>query len=270
MAIDSGGNILNSIQRASTGIVNTAERIGSGQRINSANDDVTGQAISEGLRSQISGFTQATRNANDGISLLKTADASFSSITDGVQRLRELALQSSNGILNDKDRSLINGEAQLIKDEIFQTVNNSSFNGRLLLGADSSLSLQIGPNEADRLQFEGYDLQQSLDDVGFASLDLSSADGANSALGLLGDVQSSVDSGQAQVGAGVNRLASVVENLATSGLAAQSSNSRISDANIAKEVSELTTNQIKRDVAIALQTQANSSQKSVLQLLDGI
>ncbi|PCK09445.1 MAG: flagellin [Alteromonadaceae bacterium] len=270
MAIDSGGSILSSIQRASTGIINAAERIGSGQRINSANDDAAGQAISEGLRSQISGFTQATRNANDGISLLQTADSSFSSISDGVQRLRELALQSSNGTLNDQDRSLIDDEAQLIKDEISQTVSNSSFNGRPLLSSDSPLSLQIGPNEGDNLQLEVNDFQKSLDDLDFSSIDLSSAGGASSALNLLDDVQSSIDSGRAQVGAGVNRLGSTVENLATSELAAQSSMSRISDADIAKEVSELTASQIQRDVAIALQAQANSNQKSVLQLLDGI
>ncbi len=267
MEINSSSSTINNISRSNEALNQSAERISSGRRINNAGDDAAGLVISERLTRQIDGFNQSIRNANDGVSYLQTADAGASSLTEGVQRLRELALQSSNGTLNDSDREAINAEAIQIKDEIQRTVSNTSFNGRPVLSGDENLNLQVGPKEGDQLELSLDDLDQFLQDTNFQNIDLSSAQGAQAALSTLDEVQDGVVQFRADIGAGLNRLDSTISNLAQSELSAQESRSRITDADIAKEVSELTVNQIKRDVSIAIQVQANERGNSLLKLL---
>ena len=266
MEINSSTNTLNQINRANQGLVQSAERIASGSRINSASDDAAGLVISERLSRQIDGFNQSIRNANDGVSYLQTADASLSGISDGVQRLRELSLQAANGTLNDRDRSALNDEAQQIKSEIQRNVESSQFNGRqLLANNEEPLRLQVGPEAEDQLELRLDDVSAFLEE--FNQIDLSSRQSAQNAIGVLDEVQDNVVQVRSDIGAGLNRLDSTINNLAQSELSAQQSRSRISDADIAKEVSELTVNQIKRDASIAIQVQANKRGNSLLNLL---
>lgn len=266
MEINTSTQSLSYINRANEGVAQSSERIASGSRINRASDDVAGYAISERLSRQVDGFSQSIRNANDGISYLQTADASLGGISDGLQRIRDLALQASNGILNDSDRRFLNEEAQQIRDEIQRTIENSNFNGRrILANNEDSLRLQVGPESEDQFDIRLNDVAKALDE--FQSLDLSSRESAQNALQTVDDTQSSIVQTRADVGAGLNRLDSTINNLAQSELSAQQSRSRISDADIAKEVSELTVNQIKRDASIAMQVQANKRGNALLSLL---
>lgn len=255
----------NYISRANEALAQNSERIASGSRINSAADDAAGFAISESLTRQIDAYGQSIRNANDGISYLQTADAGLSSINEGLERIRELSLQASNGILNDSDREALNGEAQQIRDEIQRSVESTNFNGRSVLSGNESLSLQVGSQEDDQLEIELDDVSRFLED--FENIDLSTAAGAQSAVSVVDELQDNVTQVRSEIGAGLNRLDSSINNLSQSELSAQESRSRISDADIAREVSELTLNQIKRDASIAIQVQANQRGSSLLDLL---
>lgn len=265
----SGSSHLNSLYSANQGINKSAERISSGQRINSAADDAAGLAISNGLTGEIRGINQSIRNANDGVSMLQTAGAGLQNITDGVQRLRELSLQASNGILSDSDRSAINKEAQQLVEAIGQAVEGTSFNGKSLLNSDSKTGLQVGPEEGETVDIELGDFAQLLEDSGFNSLDLSTAEGASAALGALGEVQAGVDQANAQIGAQINRLDSTVNNLSNSSIRAQESRSRISDADMAKEITDMVNQQVQRDASIAMLALSNQNKGNVLKLLGG-
>lgn len=265
-----GSGISTQINRATAGVARASERVASGSRINGAGDDAAGLANANRLTSQISGFAQGVRNANDGISFLQTADAGLASITDGIQRIRELALQAANGTLSDNDRSALNSEAQQIIEEIDRTVDTSQFNNRSLFKSDDAIALQVGPGEGDTLDVSVGDVEQALVDTSFADIDLSSAEGATAALGSLDTLQDSVNASFADIGAGLNRLNSTIANLTSSEISAQASRSRIEDADMAKEISQLATDKIKQEVAIAMQGQANAQQGMVLKFLGGL
>ncbi len=130
----SGAGYLAGLNSANQGISQASERISSGQRINQASDDAAGLAISNRLNGQVRGMSQAIRNANDGVSMLQTVGAGLESVTKGVHRLRELALQSANGTLSDGDRSALNKEAQQLVAAVQDSVGNTQFNGKALLG----------------------------------------------------------------------------------------------------------------------------------------
>lgn len=240
--------------------------ISSGTRINQAGDDAAGLSISNRMDARVSGFNQSIRNANDGVSALQVKGAALEGFTDGVQRLRELALQASNGILSDSDRSAINKEAQSIASEIQRGLESTQFNGKAVF-SDGDTTLQVGPEEGDQLTFEGDNLSQSFSELGFDSLDFSSAQGALDALGVLDDVQSAIDQQGADIGANLNRLDSTINNLSDSSLSTQASLSRIRDSDMAKEVSELVQQETKRDIDISMQVLANQNKSNVLRLL---
>ena len=261
---------LSSINRATEGLNTSFDRISSGKRINSASDDAAGLSIVNRMSSEIRGFAQSTRNANDGISFLQTTSAGLSSLTDGIQRIRELALQASNGILSDDDRNIINAEAQQIKSELSRTIDSAQFNGRPLFNSDDSISIQVGDKAEDGVDISTSNFEQLMSDAGLDNLDLSTAAGAYAAIDSVDQLQSDINTSNANVGAGLNRLSSTIESLGARDLAAQASRSRIEDADMAKEISEMTSNKIKLEVAIAMQAQANAQKSSVLKLLEGL
>ncbi len=255
------------IQQAQQGVATSAQRIASGLRINSAADDAAGLAISNRLTANTTAFSQSIRNASDGISLAQTASGSLSNVTDNIQRLRELSIQSANGILNDSDRKAIAAEANQLGAEIARVIENSSFNNVPLLSNSGGISIQVGGESDDNINIQTADLQQKLSDLGFANLNLGSAEGAQNALGVLDELQGSVDSAAIEFGASINRFESTINTLSNSRVNAEASRSRIQDADIARESSELARFQVMKDVAIALQVQANNNNASVLNLL---
>jgi flagellin len=256
-----------SISSSQAGLSQALERIASGHRINSAADDAAGLAISTGFRSEISGLGQSIRNANDGISLAQTAEGAYSSITDSLQRIRELSLQSANGTLNDSDRQAINAEAQLLKEEITRVAESSNFNGIPLLSEKQDLNLQVGSDAGDQISIETPSFTEQLESSGFNDIDLSSAESASAALAAIDDTQESVSSNAGQLGAVINRLESTTDQLQNSRINISSANSRIEDADLAKEVANMTRDEIRLSASIIAQTHQNQRGESVLKLL---
>ncbi len=242
-------------------------RLSSGMRINSAADDAAGLAISNRFSSQILGTQQAVRNANDGVSLIQTADGSLGSITENMQRFRELAIQAGNGTLNDRDRAALNAEAVQLKEEINRIINSTSFNQVPLLNQDSNIDLQVGANSGETITIETPNLRQQFDDLGFNEINLSSASTAQSAIGVLDQSQDIINADASGLGAIANRLDNTIAQLQTSNINAAASRSQIQDADIAREVSDKTRNDILLETGIALQLQANLRSELVLRLL---
>jgi flagellin len=269
MPIDSIGG-LSSINLASSNIQQASERIASGSKINSAADDAAGFSISNRLTSQIEEFSQSARNANDGISYLQVAEGGLSSITQNVDRIRELTLQASNGTLNSSDRQALNAEAQQLRDEIIRTVENTTFNGQNVLTSGDTVKIQTGGGKEDSVNLDVDNFAAVLDNLNFSDLDISSSEGQQSALSALDSLQGSIDQAGAEIGASSNRLDSAINTLFSQEISASESRSRISDADFAKEISELTANDIREQAGIAVQAQANENGKGVLRLLGSL
>lgn len=247
------------------GLFKAQTRIASGKRINSAADDAAGLAIANRFTTRIDGYGQAVRNASDGKSLIQTAEGGLQSITDNLQRLRELALQSANGTLNDSDRRAIDAEAEALTAEIDRVVQTGSFNGISLFRGGDPISLQVGPDAGDQVAVETGDLQADL--AGLADLDLSTAAGASASLAQVDDALTLVNDQRASLGASDNRLDATISNLLESGVQAAASRSRIEDADYAREVSELAQSRVREQVGTALRVQANADAQRVLRLL---
>ena len=271
MAITIDSNILSAsgINRALSGLETSSERIASGSQINRAGDDAAGLALSNRASTEIIGFNQAIRNASDGISLVQVADGSLGSIGDNLQRFRELAVQASNGILNDSDRAAINAEALQLRDEINRIVSQSSFNNVPLFNNQAAIDLQVGGDSGETVSIETQNIQQQLADLSFGNIDLSSASGAQEALSVLDEAQNLVTQNASDLGAISNRLDNTVARLQTSSITAEQSRSRIADADIAREVSDQTRNEILLQAGLAVQMQANMRSELVLRLLSG-
>ena len=261
------GGIGSTINQANIGIQRASERISSGRQINAAEDDAAGFALANRLSRQINEFSQSSRNANDGVSFLQTAEGGLSSVTQNLERIRELSLQASNGTLNDSDRQALNEEAQQLRDEVVRTVETTSFNGQTLLNNDESTNIQLGADETNSVDISVDNLGQFLDDIDFENLDISTVEGAQGALDLVDQTQTQVDSSLSDIGAQTNRLESSVNTLFNSEIEASGSRSRIEDADLAREVTDLTTDELRRDVSIAIQSQANQQGRNVLRLL---
>jgi flagellin len=261
-------------------LATSIERIASGVRINRAADDAAGLAISESLRSDVQALRQASRNANDGISLLNTTEGSLNEQSSILIRLRELASQASTGTVGSTERQTIQIEFNSLRNEIDRISNTSEFNGtRLLDGSlastvttDSQLIVQIGLDASvnSRINFNTTIGLQAISSTSLSieSLSVSSAAGALTALDSLNSAISLVTQARGKVGAVQNRLVRAINNLATTTENLQAAESAIRDADIAEEVANLTRNQILVAASTAVMVQANLLPQSVLQLLD--
>ena len=256
-----------SFAQNSLAIQRSSERIASGERINSAADDAAGLAIVNRFDSQINEFSQSARNANDAISLLETAEGGLDSVTQNLQRLNELALQASNGILNDADRDALNQEASQLLDEVRSTIDNTQFNNRPILSESENISIQLDDSEAGSVELALENFSSVAEELGFDEIDLSNPESAQNALGIVADFQSQLDGASAEIGAQINRFDSSINSLLNSEVTATESRSRIGDADVAREISELVGTQVRQDASIAVQAQANESARDVLRLL---
>ena len=254
----------NASNAASKALQTSIERLSTGKRINSAKDDAAGSAIASSLTSQIKGQTQAIRNANDGISLAQTADGALSEVTNILQRIRELSVQSASGTYSDDDRTNLQVEVAGLADQLSTIVEKTNFNGVTLFGAsDVSIDIQTGSGSGDKVAISISALD--LDDV--ADIDISDADGATYALGKLDDALLAVNTTRSSIGASQSRLESVVNNLTTSVSNLTDARSRIEDADFSAETTALAKAQILSQASTAMLAQANQSQQSVLSLL---
>lgn len=245
------------------------EKLSSGLRINRAGDDAAGLAISEKMRGQIRGLNQATRNAQDGISLIQTAEGALNETHAILQRMRELAVQAANDTNNDNDRAEMQKEISQLISEIDRISNDTEFNTKTLL--DGSLSggaeliFHIGANEGQNLSLAISDMSSTA--LGVNGIDISTQGGADSAITTIQTAIDNVSSERAKLGAVQNRLEHTINNLGTSSENLTAAESRIRDVDMAKEMMEFTKMSILSQAAQAMLAQANQMPQGVLQLL---
>ncbi|MCM3701042.1 flagellin FliC [Paenibacillus macerans] len=245
----------------------TMEKLSSGYRINRAADDAAGLAISEKMRFQINGLTQAQRNAQDGISLIQTAEGALTEVHSMLQRLNTLANQAANGTYDSTDREKINLEVKELVGEISNIAQTVNFNGIDLLKADATVDFQIGSDANTTI---GIDLKaMTTTALGITNLSVSGADAtkANQAIASVKSAISTVSTQRASFGAVQNRLEHTVNNLGVMVENLSASESRIRDADMATEMTSFTKNQILVQAGTAMLAQANQSPQSVLKLL---
>ncbi len=243
------------------------QRLSSGLRVNSAKDDAAGLAIAERMNAQVRGMNVASRNANDGISLAQTAEGALGKVSDALQRMRELAVQSANGTNNEDDRANLDAEYQQLAAEVGRIIDGSKFNGTNLLNAATTFTFQVGAGteSTDTISVDSVDLSALAATLG----DVTGADAANAntAIGALDDAITSVTTGRATMGAVQNRFDSVIANLATSAENLSAARGRIMDADFAAETMNLSRAQILQQAGTAMISQANQLPQQVLSLL---
>ncbi len=239
------------------------ERLSTGKRINTSKDDAAGLAIASSMTSQIRGMSQAIRNANDGISMAQTAEGALAEVTNMLQRIRELSVQSASGTYSDDDRANLQVEVDALLTQIDDIVNNSKFNGVELFGSGAAtITVQVGANAGETVDIELEALSLGVD-----SIDISDAGDASDALETLDDALTTVAELRAKLGAGQSRLESVVNNLTNNVTNLSDARSRIEDADFSAETTNLAKAQILSQAATAMLAQANQSQSNVLSLL---
>jgi flagellin len=262
------------------------EKLSSGLRINRAGDDASGLAVSEKMRSQIRGLRRAEKNAMDGISFIQTTEGYLQETQDMIQRLRELAVQASNGIYSDEDRMQIQVEVSALVDEVNRIASHAQFNGMNLLTGrfarftgenvvTASMWLHIGANMDQRerlfigtMTAQGLGLQNPNGPPHTATfISLSSPDRANMAIGLLDEAMKAVNKQRADLGAYQNRLEYAMKGLAMGAENLQASESRIRDVDMAEQMVEFVKNQILVQSSTAMLAQANTKPQTVLELL---
>jgi flagellin len=247
------------------------ERLSSGNRINRASDDAAGLAISENLKALIRGYRQADRNANDGISLVQVAEGSLNEVSSMLIRLRELAVQASSDTVGDTERKFTDVEYQQLKSEIQRITESTSFNGYdLLNGTGGVIDIQVGVKNnpfQDRISFNASAANSSLEALGLSVETVATKEAAQMSLDVVDNALTSVNAIRANFGALQNRLVSTSQNLKVADENYSAANSRIRDADIAAETTELTRNNILQQAAVSVLSQTNSSQQLALKLL---
>ena len=272
--------------------MNTAmERLSTGQRINSASDDAAGLAIGSRMTSQIRGLETGIRNAADAISMISTADGALIEVTNMLQRMRELALQASNGTTTEADRNYLNAEYQNLISEIERIAVNTQWNGRAILDGsanatgDSTVAFQVGANGGQTVAvnfgnisqdsgsgatvFEPFEASGTMAAGSFISAQTtaSAITTATAAITQIDSAITAVNSQRATFGAAMNQLTYAVDNLSNVRVNAEASRSRIMDADYAVETSELARTQIISQAGTAMLAQANQLPQTVLSLL---
>ena len=254
--------------RTNKGLANSLGKISSGLRINSASEDAAGLGVATNLESQVISTRQAMRNTNDGISIIQTAESAANEVTDILQRMRELAVQSSSETLADTERSFITDEFNQLRSEVSRIASVTEFNGlQLADGTTSSLSVQVGIQNASssRIDITLGDLTTS--GLGIDSLDLSSVSSARASIDSLDTALNSVNSFRSQFGAVQNRLDSALNNSQINVEALSGASSQIMDTDFATETSNLTKLQIMQQAGVASLAQAKNINQSVISLL---
>lgn len=278
------------LNMTSKALASNYAKLSSGQRINSASDDAAGLAISDRMKSQISSMGQAQRNANDGISMLQTADSALNQNSAVLTRMRDLAMQSANGTLGTSDRSALQTEFGQLTAEIDRISKVTQFNSTNLLDNNNTLTFQVGisSTSSDTITATMQKMtatEYGQDDTGtaidlsklsigngkdFAGADITGdATTATTALDALDKAIAATSSQRAQLGAKQNRLQVTVANLASASSNLSSANSQIRDVDVANETASMTRNNILSQAGLAVLAQANQLPSAALKLLQG-
>jgi flagellin len=246
-------------------------QLSTGSRITKAGDDAAGLAISEQLKSQIRSYGQANRNANDGISMIQTAEQSMGEVSNIVTRLRELGVQAASDTIGDQERGFINKEVEALKSEIQRVAESASFGSRKLLdgtGGTYDIHIGTGANEAtDWITYDASQTDVTVGTLGIADLDFSSKETARSGLQALDTAQSNISGSLATLGAMKNRLSSNSDVIGTMVENMSAANSRIRDTDVAASSSELARNNVLLQGTTATLAQANQLPQMALKLL---
>ena len=264
-------NAQRNLNKSQLGLNRSMQRLSSGMRINSAKDDAAGLAISDRMTSQVRGLNQAARNAQDGISLAQTAEGALVETTNLLQRMRELAVQSANDTNTATDRSSLDAEFGQLQEEIQRIAANTQFNSRGILNGSAAgagaLTFHVGANA-------GQTITVSITSMGVDTLNVDSGDAgvtsqasANTAITTIDTAIADVDTERGNLGAVMNRLESTIANLSNVSENLSASRSRILDADIAQETSEMTKNNILQQAGVSVLAQANQSTQLALGLL---
>lgn len=255
---------------------NSMEKLSSGLRINRAGDDAAGLSISEKMRGQIRGLDQASRNSQDGISMIQTAEGALNEVHSILQRMRELAVQGANDTNVDKDREAIGQELTELGKELDRIKDNTEFNTQKLLdgtaGEAGTVSIQVGANEDQLMELdfttEGIDLSSVVTALGaLDETDVADAATATALITTINDELEKVSAGRSLLGAYQNRLEHTIKNLDNASENLQAAESRIRDVDMAKEMMEFTRTNILNQASQAMLAQANQQPQAVLQLL---
>lgn len=248
------------------------ERLSSGNRINRAGDDAAGLAISEKLKADIRSMKQASRNANDGISLIQVAEGGMTEVGSILSRMRELSIQGSSDTIGDRERLVLDKEVQALKSEIKRIASGIEFNGtKLLNGTSPNFEIQIGVrNNAseDRFVIDSKNLSTSLESLGVTEINTETKEASRENLDKVDNAINILSSNRAELGALQNRLYSTVNNLSIYRENLEAANSRIRDTDMADETSELTKANILSQATISVLSQANQSSLQALKLLN--
>jgi len=248
------------------------EKLSSGYRINRAGDDAAGLAISENLRAQIRGLKQASRNANDGISLVQVAEGAMNELSSIMIRLRELAVQSASDTIGPVERQFLNVEYDQLVSEVDRIADSTEFNGtQLLAGVGSVMDFQVGIRnnpEIDRISFDSSKADANSAALGVNLTSVADKASAQNALSAIDTAIMSVSAMRADFGALQNRLQMTVSNIGNSVENMSAANSRIRDVDVAEETSEMTRNNILLQAGSSVLAQANQSANVALGLLN--
>lgn len=257
------------LNQANQALGRSYRRLSTGLRINSAADDPAGLAISERLRAQIRSIDQASRNANDGISLVQTAEGSLGEVNTMLSRMRELAVQAGNGTLSNADRETLDQEFQSLSSEINRISQSTEFNGiNLLDGSASSVSFQVGTGTNPSINSLSVSLSPSLStSLGLSTLDIGSGGNSSFAIGQLDAAIDQVSNLRGSFGAAHSRLSSSINHLSVQGQSLTAADSRIRDTDVALETSLLARHSILQRASLAVLAQANSLPRNALSLL---
>lgn len=249
-------------------LASSFNKLSTGLRITTASDDAAGLAISERLRAQTRGLEVAQRNANDGISMIQTAEGALDEVSGILVRMRELAVQSSNSTLSNTDKNTLQEEFANLKNEIGRISGVTSFNGISLTDTASSVkTFQIGAGTSANDSIDVTFGSASVADLALTSLDIGSGGSSSGAITAIDTAINSVASLRGQLGAAQNRLTSAITNIGTTHENLSAAESRIRDVDVAKETAQLTRNSILQQAALSILGQANVQPQSALSLL---
>jgi flagellin len=264
MTINTNVSSLNAQRNSSTSqtsLSTSLERLSSGLRVNSAKDDAAGLAIADRMNAQIRGINVAIRNANDGISLAQTAEGALSTVTDVLQRMRELAVQAQNGSNGTSDRTNLNTEYQQLSQEITRIAGQTKFNGTAIVGSGAGANVfQVGANNGDTLTI-------TTSQVNTVAGDLTSVTNASTAVSAIDTALDTITTNRATYGAAMNRFQFAISNLQITGENQAAARGRIMDADFAQETANLSRAQILQQAGTAMVAQANQLPQQVLSLL---
>ncbi|EKS6734087.1 TPA: flagellin FliC [Enterobacter asburiae] len=259
----------NNLNKSQSSLGTAIERLSSGLRINSAKDDAAGQAIANRMTAQIKGMNQAARNANDGISMAQTAEGSLNEINNNLQRVRELAVQASNGTNSTSDLASLQDEVTARLAEINRVAGKTDFNGIKLLdgsaGAAGVVKIQVGVNDGDTIDLDLSGAKADTTTLGVNAIDLKTMTATD--LSTIDAAIAKVDKARSGLGAVQNRFTSAINNLNNTSNNLSAAQSRIQDADYATEVSNMSRAQILQQAGTSVLSQANQVPQTVLSLL---